>query len=102
MTAAMLSTRGYYLVKLFPGFSIARHMVRAVLPTVPAALAVLALHPVESGHRTAAIAVLEFAVYAVVTALATALFERRLLAEMRGYLGRAPRGGPGAAGETVA
>lgn len=100
MTGALLVTRCVYLVRLFPGFSIARHVLRAMLPTIPATAAVLAVRAAESGSRSAAVALLELAGYLLVTALATLVFERRLLRELRGYLLVSPAGGA-PAGETA-
>jgi hypothetical protein len=100
MTGALLVTRCVYLVRLFPGFSIARHVLRAILPTIPATAAVLAVRAAESGSRSAAVALLELAGYLLVTALATLVFERRLLRELRGYLLVSPAGGA-PAGETA-
>ena len=80
--------RGFYLSKLFDGFSFARHAWRAILPTVPAVLAVLLMRQVESGPRTAAMAIAELAVYVITTVIATWLFEGSLIREALSYLGR--------------
>jgi len=85
-TGVGLVARTYYLVRLFPGFGMGRHALRAVLPTVPAALAVLGIRALESGSRTLAIALVELAIYMVATALATWRFERTLLVEIAGYV----------------
>lgn len=85
-TAVQLAVRFVYLRRLFPGFRVWLHIGRAVLPTLPAAAAVLAMRLVESGERTAAMAAAEVAVYVVVTIAATAAFERKLLREVAGYL----------------
>jgi hypothetical protein len=60
--------------------------LRAILPTVPAAAAVLLIRVLESGQRTAAMAAAELAVYALVTMLATWALERPLLREVAGYV----------------
>jgi PST family polysaccharide transporter len=86
MTVALLASRGYYLKRLFAEFGIARHVLRAVLPTIPAVLLVLALRALEAAHRGAGQAVLEFAAYGLSTVGATLLLERKLLSELRGYL----------------
>ena len=101
MTVALLATRAYYLVKLFPGFRITRHVIRAVLPTLPATALVLGLRAAETGPRTGTLAVVDLAAYVVATVAFTLVFERRLLAEVRGYFGGHPRGGPGPAGQAA-
>jgi O-antigen/teichoic acid export membrane protein len=81
-----LAVRGWFLSRLFEGFKITRHLVRAAAPSIPAVVAVLIMRALESGSRTGAIAIAEFVLYAVVTVAATLFFERRLLAEVTGYL----------------
>ena len=55
--------RAWYLSHLFEGFSFFRHALRAILPTVPAALAVLLIRVVETGPRNVAVAIVELIVY---------------------------------------
>lgn len=86
--AAALVGRAFYLVRLFPGFPVARHALRAVAPTVPAAGVVLLARAVEGPGRGAAAAVAEVTLYLVVTAVATVALERPLLLEAIGYLRR--------------
>jgi PST family polysaccharide transporter len=81
-----LLARSYFLTRLFPGFAMATHFVRAIAPSVPAAAAVLGLRAIESGSRTLAIALTELAVYVAVTVLATIALERPLLQEVLGYV----------------
>jgi lipopolysaccharide exporter len=88
-----LALRGYFLARLFEGFHIGRHLVRAVAPSVPATLVILALHTLETGERSAAVVVGELGLYVLVTAVATWLLERPLIDELLGYL-RGPRGVP--------
>ena len=85
---------GWYLSRLFAGFNLLRHMLRALAPSVPAVVVVLAVRVVEGGERTLGLALGELALYAAVTALATWAFERDLLREVSGYL---RRGRPSAA-----
>jgi hypothetical protein len=80
--------RAVYLVRLFPGFPLARHALRAVAPTVPAAGAVLLARAVEGSGRSAGLAVAELLLYLAITTVATALLERPLLREVAGYLRR--------------
>lgn len=84
-----LLVRGHYMRALLPGFGMARHTLRAVLPTLPAAGAVLLARLVEPGTpRGWARAIGELVLYLAVTAVATWLAERELLREARGYLRR--------------
>lgn len=97
-TALSLAVRTYYLTRIFPGFAMATHMLRAISPTIPAVMAVLALRTVESGERTGLTAGGELALYLAVTVVATLAFERALLREVIGYLrGGAESGAPAAA-----
>jgi polysaccharide transporter, PST family len=81
-----LCVRGYYLQRLFDGFSFLRHAARAFLPTVPAVAIVLLLRQVEPSDRTFAIAAGELSVYVAITVAATWYLESRLLRETFGYL----------------
>lgn len=80
-----LAGRVTYLARLFPAFDIVRHAARALAPTIPAALAVLALRSFD-GHRPLRLALVELTVYIVFTVGGTLLFERELLRELLGYL----------------
>ncbi len=85
-----LAIRGYYLSRLFDGFDMARHAARAIAPTLPAAVAVLAARALVD-TRSVAIALAEAALYVALSALATWALERDLLREAAGYLrGPAP------------
>jgi O-antigen/teichoic acid export membrane protein len=95
-TLALLAGRAYFLTRLFKGFDMARHLARALAPSVPAVGAVLALRLAESGERTLGLALGELALYLALTALATWVFERNLLREVLGYL-RSAEGRPAAA-----
>ena len=85
MTIAGIAGRTYFLKQIFPGFKIFRHLVRAIAPTIPAAAAV-GLMRLFDGDRSVEIALAEAALYLTVTVVATAAFERRLVAELTGYL----------------
>ena len=87
-TAVSLALRGYFLRGLFRGFGLARHALRALAPSVPPLLLILAVRLVFDGERTAAVAGAELAAYVAVTIAATYAFERDLLREAAGYLGR--------------
>lgn len=84
--AVHLLFRAWYLSQMFDGFSFARHAWRAILPTVPAVVVVLLMRQVESGPRTAGMAVADLSVYLVVTVLATWLFEGSLIREALSYV----------------
>lgn len=91
MASVHFATRTYYLSRLFPGFSVGRHLLRALAPCVPAVGMVLLVRALEAGFaRTPAIAALELALYLSVTIAATMLLERPLLREATGYLRRRP------------
>jgi O-antigen/teichoic acid export membrane protein len=81
-----LVVRAVYVSRLFEGFAFVRHALRALLPTIPAVLVVVAIRGVESGSRSASMAVAELTAYVLVTAAATWLAERSLLREVLGYL----------------
>jgi hypothetical protein len=83
---------------MFEGFSFLRHAWRAILPTVPAVAVVLAMRQLETGTRTAAMAISELAVYLAVTVLATWLFEGSLIREAMSYLSRRGTGAAPIAG----
>jgi PST family polysaccharide transporter len=82
--------RSYYLTKLFDGFQMLKHALRALAPSVPATAVVLLPRLLESGPRTGTTALLELVLYVGVTIAATAYFERELLREVVGYLRRVP------------
>jgi len=88
LIAAALSQiflRGYYMRRLFGGFSAFRPMARAVLPTLPPTALVLLMRAVSGGERSPARVVLELALYSVVAVGSTVLLERPLLRECVGY-----------------
>ena len=85
-----LVLRAYYLRRLFAGFGLARHAVRAMAPSVPAVAAVLIARQLESGPRSSTVAAAEFCGYLALTVLATLVLERRLLREAVGYLRGTP------------
>lgn len=89
MTAASLAARSLYVRRLFPGFEVFSFVFRAIGPTVPAVLAVLALRVLQSGPRTLVQAIAELAIYLGITVGLTALLERSLIREALRYL-RAP------------
>ena len=63
----LLALRGHYLRAMFRGFSLARYMLRAILPSVPAVLLILALRIPETGERSLELAIAELTLYVLVT-----------------------------------
>lgn len=94
--AVQLAIRGYFMTRLFDGFRFLRHIGRAVAPSVPAVAAILLMRLLESESRTLALVLAELGLYLAVTAIATFVFERRLLREIGSYMRRA-RARPAAA-----
>jgi PST family polysaccharide transporter len=86
VTAVSLAMRGWYLARLFRGFRILNHGLRAIAPTVPGAVAVLLVRQAESGERTPAMAAGELILFAALTLASTIALERELLRELLGYL----------------
>ena len=80
--------RMYYVARLFPPLPVIAGLSRSFAPGMAAALAVLALRAVEGGGRSLGLVLAEGAAFLAVTVLATVLFERGLLRELRAYLGR--------------
>lgn len=89
-TVIDIGVRGHYLSRLFDGFRITHHMVRAIVPVLPPVALVLGLRLLWPIDRTPAIAVAEMVLYVGATAVATVMAERDLMTEIRGYLRRAP------------
>jgi O-antigen/teichoic acid export membrane protein len=85
-TAVQIFQRCIYLMKLFPGFNILSHAVRAMLPTAPAAGLVLLIRALEPDGRTPLRAAGEAAAFGVVLIVCTFLLERGLLREIAGYV----------------
>jgi PST family polysaccharide transporter len=91
-TLVQLAIRGHYLSRLFEGFSMFRHIGRALAPSIPAVAIVLLIRAVEGPEQTPGAALAMLALFIAVTAAATIAFERPLLAEIFGYVrGRSRR-----------
>lgn len=86
MVLVSLGLRAHYVKKLFPGYSMIRQAIRAILPTLPAVGVALAFRELMPGARTPGAAVAEIALYVGVTAAATLVLERALVREVIGYL----------------
>ncbi len=93
MTTVGLAGRTFYLTRIFPGFKMLRHMLRATAPTAPATAATLLMRVATGPPHSLLAALAELAVYVTVTLIATWAFERELLQEVLGYVrngGRPP------------
>lgn len=92
MMLVQLVCRTFYLRRLFTGFRLLPHAVRAVTPVLPGAGAVLLVRVLDGGGpRGELMAVGQLALFAVVVLVSTIVAERVLLREALGYLRRAPR-----------
>jgi O-antigen/teichoic acid export membrane protein len=78
--------RAVYVTRLFDGFGVVRHAVRAALPALLALALVLIVRALEGTPRTLPMAVGEFCLYVAATVVATWTIEGRLLREAIGYL----------------
>jgi O-antigen/teichoic acid export membrane protein len=90
-TVIAVLVRLWYLRRLFPSLTLARHITAGVAPTLPGAAAVLVvrgLAPASGGWLRAAA---EAAGYLLVVSAATLVLQRPLLIELLGYVrGRSP------------
>ncbi len=99
---AMLALRALYLRRLFEGFGFLGHAWRAVLPTLPAALCVVAIrlaggHTIDTADSVTMTAV-AVAVFVVAVLVGTVWFERALLGEALAYIRRRAQAPASAAG----
>jgi PST family polysaccharide transporter len=78
--------RSYYLARMFNGFTVLGHAMRAILPSLPPTLLVLLLRQVEPAERTGLLAAAELTAYVIVTVAATLALEGPLLREAGSYL----------------
>jgi O-antigen/teichoic acid export membrane protein len=85
-TVASLAVRLVYLGKLFPPRSIATHVARSFVPTLPAAAAILLERTLLDAPDSVTRLVLEAAAFTVLVAAATWFAERPLLREAAGYV----------------
>ncbi len=90
MTAAQLTCRGVYLRRLFVGFRLLPHALRAVTPVLPGAGAVLLVRALDTQQRSAAMAAAQLVLFGLVVLVSTVVAERTLLREAIGYLRRPP------------
>jgi O-antigen/teichoic acid export membrane protein len=88
-----VSFRAYFLQRLFDGFAFLRHALRAFVPALPAAGAILLVRLLEDGERTATLAAAELALYCGATVALTWFLEGRLVREVVGYIRARPAAG---------
>ena len=93
-TVVQLSVRAFFLRRLFPGFNLALHALRALAPLVIPVGVVLALRVALGDDRGGGWVWLELTSYLVLTLVLTAILERALLREALGYLRAATRRAP--------
>jgi O-antigen/teichoic acid export membrane protein len=96
-TVILILMRCWYLARLFPAFAIFGHAFRAMLPTVPATGAVVAIRAIGDSPKGPAAALGEAVLFAAIVAAGTLYSERALLREMLGYLRGRSGAVPGAA-----
>jgi O-antigen/teichoic acid export membrane protein len=85
-TAVQIAVRGWYMSRMFGGFSVLRQLLRALLPALPAAALVLIVRQLAPGDRSPGRALAELALFVAVTVAGTWLLERNLIREVIGYL----------------
>lgn len=88
MMLVQLVCRTYYLRRLFTGFRLLPHAVRAVTPILPGVGAVLLVRALDGGQRSATMAAAQLALFVVLVFASTVVAERVLLREALGYLRR--------------
>jgi teichuronic acid exporter len=90
--AVDIATRAYFLARIFPGFQMAHHFYRSVLPHVFPTVAVLAARGLIDAPRTTGTILLDLLAYLMLTAAAAYVLERPLINEILGYVrgGRRP------------
>jgi hypothetical protein len=86
-TIVQIFARIHYMNKLFPEFDMWNHTVRALAPAIPPVAVVLGVRAVaDSSGSSLAWTLGELGLFVVTTLISTYVFERRLIAEMVGYL----------------
>lgn len=88
VTLIALSTRMWFLRRIFPGLPLVRHTARGLGPAVAAAASVLAVRLLAPGPRSLTRITLESVLFGAVALAATLTSERALLRESVGYLRR--------------
>jgi O-antigen/teichoic acid export membrane protein len=86
VTAVSLAMRGWYLRRLFRGFRLIPHALRAIAPTVPAAAVVLLARVALDLERTLPVAVGELVLFGALVLAFTVVLERALLRELLAYV----------------
>jgi O-antigen/teichoic acid export membrane protein len=86
-----LTFRAFYVSRLFAGFTLIPHALRAALPTLLAIAVVLLVRGLEPDPRTAVTAIVELGAFGLAVVLATWWIEGGLLREALGYLRKRSR-----------
>jgi hypothetical protein len=86
LSAVTLSTRTYYLKRVFPGFSMGRHALRAMLPSVPAVGVILVYRALVGSEHSLGGAIAALVAYGAITVVASFSIERALLREVISYV----------------
>jgi O-antigen/teichoic acid export membrane protein len=81
-----VACRAFYITRLFKGFNLIAHALRAALPTLLAVAAVLVMRSLEPDPRTLLTAAVELGAFGIAVVLATWWIEGGLLREAVGYL----------------
>jgi O-antigen/teichoic acid export membrane protein len=81
-----LAVRVVYLRRMFPGFRMGPHALRAMLPALAGVACAALIRLVSPLSADVAEAALEFGVFVAVVGFTTVVFERSLLREVIGYL----------------
>lgn len=88
MMLAQLVCRTIYLRRLFSGFRLGPHAVRAVTPVIPGVVCVLAVRELDPGRHGEVMAFAQLGLFALVVFVCTVVAERALLREALGYVRR--------------
>ena len=85
-----MAFRAWYVSQLFHSFRYLSHLLRAIVPTLPAIALVFLARWAESGERVLLMALGELALYAAAILALTIVLEGRLVREAVGYLRAEP------------
>jgi len=88
MMLVQLTCRIFYVRRLFKGFRLLPHALRAMTPVLPGAAAVLAVRALDPGRHSGLEAAGQLALFGGVVLVCTIVAERALLREALGYLRR--------------
>ena len=92
ISLVQVMVRGYYLRRLFEGFGITAHILRAFAPAALSAAAILLIRVASPGDEGLAQAIAELSLFLALVIASTVFIERKLLGEMIGYLKKKAEG----------